>query len=128
MPEEGYPVQWTGRCAVITMPSEVDTSNGDQIRSDLLTAIDQGAAPLIVDLSTTTFCDSAGVKAVVSAYRRAVTKGTNVRLVISSPMVRRVFALTEADRLVSVYPTLADASSDLGDQGSPSPNGDAPGR
>lgn len=124
MPEEGFPVQWTGRCAVITLPSEVDTSNGDQIRSDLLTAIDQGAAPLIVDLSTTTFCDSAGVKAVVSAYRRAVTKGTDIRLVIASPMVRRVFALTEADRLVLVYTTLAEASSDLADLGRPSRDGD----
>ncbi|MBO0810285.1 MAG: STAS domain-containing protein [Actinobacteria bacterium] len=124
MPEEGYPVQWTGRCAVITLPSEVDTSNGDQIRSDLLTAIDQGAAPLIVDLSATTFCDSAGVKAIVSAYRRAVTKGTNIRLVIASPTVRRVFALTEADRLVSVYTTLAEASKDLADLGGRSRNGD----
>jgi anti-anti-sigma factor len=109
---------------VVTLPSEVDTSNGDQIRSDLLLAIDQGAAPLIVDLSTTTFCDSAGVKAIVSAYRRAVTRGSKVRLVITSPMVRRVFALTEADRLVTVYPTLADARSDLSDE--PHPNGSHP--
>jgi anti-anti-sigma factor len=109
---------------VITLPSEVDTSNGDQIRSDLLTAIDQGAAPLIVDLSATTFCDSAGVKAIVSAYRRAVTTGTDIRLVIASPMVRRVFALTEADRLVSVHTTLAEASSDLADLGRPSRDGD----
>jgi hypothetical protein len=48
--------------------------------------------------------------------------------VITSPMVRRVFALTEADRLVTVYPTLADARSDLAEDPHPNGNHPAPGR
>ncbi|HXZ70705.1 MAG TPA: hypothetical protein VEH31_07530 [Streptosporangiaceae bacterium] len=44
MPERSYPVQWTGRYAVMTLPEDMDGSNADQIREQLLWLINRGAA------------------------------------------------------------------------------------
>jgi anti-anti-sigma regulatory factor len=38
-----YPVQWTGRQAVVTLPEHIDVSNAGQIREELLSVINRGA-------------------------------------------------------------------------------------
>ena len=45
-------MQWTGRQAVVTLPQDIDTSNADQIREQLLWIINRGAAVLIADLTS----------------------------------------------------------------------------
>jgi anti-sigma B factor antagonist len=104
-----YPVRWAGRLAVVAMPGEIDVSNAPAILSKLLSVLDRQPATLIVDMTTTTFCDSAGMKAVVRAYRRAAAEETELRLVMAAPAVRRVFSVTGIDRLIDTYPTLAAA-------------------
>src|SRR5712691_10309647 len=68
---ERYPVLWIGQVAVVTLPPEIDVTNADMVREDLLSVMNQGAVLLIADLSKTTFCDSAGVSALVRTFRRA---------------------------------------------------------
>lgn len=97
----------TGSRAVVTMPAELDAMNADEIRDALLSAADSGVTTLIIDMSTTTFCDSSGVHAVISAYRQAAQTGTEVRLVVTT--VRRVFRLIGADQVMPTYPTLVAA-------------------
>jgi len=58
-----HPVLWIGQAAAVTLPAEIDIGNADRVREDLLSVLNQGATLLIADLSTTTFCDSAGVGA-----------------------------------------------------------------
>ncbi|MGO9216530.1 MAG: PAS domain S-box protein [Streptosporangiaceae bacterium] len=107
---EIYPVRWTGRRAVITLPEHIDVSNAGQIREELLSVINRGAVALIADLTATVSCDHAGADAVVRAYHRAAVSGTELRLVVTAPIVRRVLSLTGLDRLVSVYPSLEAAT------------------
>jgi anti-sigma B factor antagonist len=109
MPVESYPVRWAGETAIITFPPEVDITSADEVRDKLLSVLNQGATTLIVDMSATTFSDSAGVNAIVRAYRRASATGSQMRLVITSPAVRRVYCITEVDRLIPVYASLGDA-------------------
>ena len=109
MPEQHAPVLWLGQAAVTTLPVEIDIANAGQVREDLLTVLNRGPDLLIVDMTGTTFCDSAGVNALVRAYKRAATCGASMRLVVSAPTVRRVFAITGIDRLVVTYPTVAAA-------------------
>jgi anti-anti-sigma regulatory factor len=42
------------------MPAEIDVANADEIQRALVSAASLGAPVLIVDMSGTTFCDSAG--------------------------------------------------------------------
>ncbi|HLN66536.1 MAG TPA: STAS domain-containing protein [Streptosporangiaceae bacterium] len=109
MSREHYPVLRIGQTAVITLPPEIDIVNADQVREDLLWLINQGAVLLIADLSKTTFCDSAGVSALVRSFRRAEASGGRMHLVVSTSPVQRVLALTGVDRLLDIFPNVTAA-------------------
>jgi anti-anti-sigma factor len=104
-----YPVQWMGQQAVVALPEHIDVSNAGLIREQILSVINRGADILIVDMAVTVSCDHAGADAVVRAYQRATVSGTQLRLVVTAPIVRRVLSLNGLDRLVSIYPSLEAA-------------------
>jgi len=106
MLNDHYPVLWVGQTAVVTLPAEIDITNADQVREDMLSVLNQGATLLIADLSTTTFCDSAGVGALARTFRRADANQSEMRLVISTRTVLRVLSLTGVDRLIDIYPSV----------------------
>jgi PAS domain S-box-containing protein len=49
--------------------------------------------------------------AIARAYQRAAVSGTQLRLVVTAPVVRRVLGIEGLDRLVSVYPTVEAATA-----------------
>ena len=107
MSGERYPVLWIGQVSVVTLPAEIDVTNADATREELLAVLNQGAAMLVADMSKTVFCDSSGVSALVRVFRHATTSGAVIRLVVSTPGVQRVLSITGVDRLVDVYPSVA---------------------
>jgi anti-anti-sigma factor len=111
MADSAFPISWSGTQATITLPGDIDVNNVGQLRDRLLTAINRGADPLIVDMTTTASCDHACIDALVRAYQRASVNGTQVRLVVSAPVVRRVLGIEGIDRLVSIYPSVEAATA-----------------
>ena len=109
MPEELCPVLWIGRAAVATLPAEIDVTNADPIREELLSVVSQGAALLVADLSMTTFCDSTGVSTLVRTLRRTSASQAALRLVVNTPSVQRVLSITGVDRLLEVFPSVSAA-------------------
>jgi anti-anti-sigma factor len=109
--EDVYPVRWAGKQAVVTLPEDIDVSNADQIREQLLAVINRGAAVLIADMTATVSCDYVGGEAVIRAYQRAVISGTDLRLVVTDRIVRRMLSYNGADRLVPIYPSLEAAQA-----------------
>lgn len=107
MAVEDCKIRWAGLHAIITMPAEIDVTNADEIRQALLGVASQGPAVLIIDMSQTTFCDCAGVHAIIAAQQQAAASGTRLR--IAATAVLRILTLTEADQLIPLYPTLAAA-------------------
>ena len=115
MPQERLPVAWLGEAAVITLPEEIDISNSEQVRDELLLLLNRGPAVLIVDMTETTFCDSAGVNALVRAHKRATANGAEIRVVVASRGVQRVLAITGVDRLIPVYPSVTASLAETGE-------------
>jgi anti-sigma B factor antagonist len=103
--EDGYPVEWVGRQAVVRLPDHIDLSNAGSISEELLALINRGAVVLIVDMAATASCDYVGAEALVRACKRAVASGAQLRLVVPAEVVRRVLSLSGLDRLVWVYPS-----------------------
>ena len=101
---------------MVTLPAEVDVSNADQIRQDLAALLAQDASVVIVDMSPTTFCDSAGVTALVRAVRQANASGAGLRVAASAPAVTRVLTITGVDQLIEIYPSVAAAMADPGSE------------
>jgi anti-sigma B factor antagonist len=111
--EDRFSATWSGRTAVVTAAGEIDITNAESLRDALLSALNAGALGLVVNMTATTFLDSAGVTALVRASRRAAATEATVRLAVTSPAVLRVLNLVGIDRLVEVHPSVADAVASL---------------
>ena len=107
MTAEGGGLRWMGEQAVVTAPAEIDAANAGEIRQALLAAASHDAAVLIIDMSATTFCDSAGVQAIIDTYNQAAATHTQLRLVATA--VLRILTLVGVDQLTPIYPTLEAA-------------------
>jgi len=114
--EERFPVSRFSKTAVVKLPAEIDLTIADAVREALLSVLNQGALALVVDMTATTFCDSAGITALVRAHRRAAANGATIRLAAAAPPVLRVFSLVGIDRLIDVHPSVEAALASLPDQ------------
>jgi anti-sigma B factor antagonist len=114
--EDSFLVSWYGRTAVVKLPAEIDLTIADAMREALLSVLNQGAMGLVVDMTATTFCDSAGITALVRAHRRAAANGATMRLSAAAAPVLRVFSLVGIDRLIDVHPSVDAALASLPDQ------------
>jgi len=94
---------------VVVTPEEIDITNAVSLRAALLDAASRGRRTMVVDMSGTHFCDTAGLHALVSAHRRAETEGSRVLLVVAANAVLRILAITGLDTVLARYSSLDDA-------------------
>jgi anti-sigma B factor antagonist len=94
---------------VVALPEEIDIANALQVGEDLRAALRPGLAVLIADMTSTMFCDSAGLRQLLLATDAAAAVGAELRLVTESTAVLRVLQVTGTDRLLQTYPTLPAA-------------------
>ena len=111
--EERFPATWSGRTTVVTAAGEIDLTNAESLREALLSALNAGALGLVVDMTATTFIDSAGVTALVRASRRARDSAATVRLAVAAPSILRVLNLVGIDQLIKVRPSVTEALASL---------------
>jgi anti-sigma B factor antagonist len=105
-----YPFQIADCVPVVTAPAEIDATTAGQLRVILLKWHTRGHVTVVVDMTGTQFCDSAGLRELVRAHKRAVAEGGELRLVLPADgAVRRVFAFTGLDRLVPQFTALGRA-------------------
>jgi anti-sigma B factor antagonist len=109
MPEASFPVETVGGVPVATAPEEIDIGNAAGLRAALLQAAAPGNGTLVVDMSRTQFCDSAGLHVLARAHERAQADGGELLLVICGAAVLRIFAVTGIDRLIPSFPSLGQA-------------------
>jgi anti-sigma B factor antagonist len=89
------PVSTVGGDTIAVLPPEVDAFNAPLISDALLALLDEGVPYLIVDLTTTRFCDCAGLRAVTRVRRRAGALLTPACVALpDTGSVRRVAELT----------------------------------
>jgi anti-sigma B factor antagonist len=95
---------------IVVLPTEIDVTNCDEVLTKLAVALAPGVSLVIADMTSTIFCDTSGVRALVEAYDRAVIDDIGFRLAISAEgSVRRVLELTGIIRLLPVYLGLDEA-------------------
>jgi anti-sigma B factor antagonist len=100
---------------IVVLPAEIDVTNATQVLAKLAAALVPGVPLVIADMTSTIFCDTSGVRALVDAYDRAVTDDIGFRVAIAPEgSVRRVLELTGIIRMLPVYPNLDEAISPPG--------------
>jgi anti-sigma B factor antagonist len=106
---------------VVTLPAEIDISNAAAVEAQLLAACAPGLT-IIADLSATTFCDSSGIRALLTAHQHAAADDARFRAVVPPGPVRRMLALTAFDTILNIFPTVTEALA----AGYPDPLSDPP--
>jgi len=108
MPEQEFRMWSLGGLPIVTPPPEIDVGNAEHFGAALVAAA-RDHATIIVDMAATEFCDSSGLGALAMAVRRAQDAGGELRLVVGSPSVRKVLAVTGLDSVCVLFDQLPEA-------------------
>jgi anti-sigma B factor antagonist len=109
VPDNRRPLVING-VAVVSAPAEIDIANAEQLRTVLLEAGRRGNARVVVDMTRTRYCDSAGFSALVAAHKWALAEGGGLRLVIpADSRVLRIFTVTGLGRFIPRFGSLEQA-------------------
>lgn len=93
---------------IAAVAGDIDLSTVASLREHLFKLASTGQT-LIVDLNHVTFIDSAGLGALVGAYRQAAEHGGRLYAVCSRPQTRRLLWLTGVDRRIPLAATVDGA-------------------
>ncbi|WP_433889787.1 STAS domain-containing protein [Streptomyces sp. CA-111067] len=102
-------VRQDGRTAVLTPAGELDHHTADLLSEPLGAAVDAGVKRLVIDCSELEFCDSTGLNVLLGARLRAEAAGGEVLLAAMRPTVARVFEITGAEAVFTIYDALDQA-------------------
>ncbi|MFJ8815653.1 STAS domain-containing protein [Amycolatopsis thermoflava] len=92
---------------VVHVAGELDMLTAPQVEAAVLREVRSAADVIVLDLSRVTFLGLQGLSIIVVAQEEA--GDTEVRVVASTPVTLRPLQLTQIDRLVDVYGSLAEA-------------------
>ena len=83
----------------------------EQLESMVRKLLDSGDLKFVLDATKLDYMDSAGIGALVSALTSVKKAGGELRLAGAKDRILRLFTMTGVDRLLTIYPTVADATS-----------------
>jgi anti-sigma B factor antagonist len=75
----------------VQVAGEVDLANVGELVTALERAVTESPRGLVLDLSATTYVDSAGLSAILSAYQRLRSSNGVIVIVITNPVLREIF-------------------------------------
>jgi anti-sigma B factor antagonist len=97
------------RTAVISVAGEVDLYTAPELKRELVSAIDQGARKIVVDLSEATFIDSTTLGVLLSGVKRLRPLDGELAVVCTDRNIRKIFEITLLDRVFSIHEDRAEA-------------------
>lgn len=113
MSEVSYPIEMIRGVPVVAAPEEIDIGNAGLLRAALLQVAAHGYATVVLDLSRTRFCDSAGLTVLIRAHKGAIAEGGELRLVVGTPQVQRILTVTGLRQLLRYFPSVTAAVAEL---------------
>ena len=95
---------------IVPMPAEIDLANAGQVGEQLLTAVGPGVTVVVADLTTTEFCDSAGIRTLLSARDSVAAQRAQLRLAVARDgAVRRALQAIGLQHVLPLYPNVTAA-------------------
>ena len=94
---------------VVAVRGEIDLFTARQFKQALTASIDMGFVRIVVDLTETTFLDSAGLGALIGVLKRLRARHGALAIVNVNEPVARTFAATGMDQIFTILPTRDDA-------------------
>ena len=88
---------------VIQPSGHVNAANAVEFQQQLTTAVSSGERPVLVDMHRVESIDSAGLMALVSAFRLAQSRKQRFGLCCLAPSIRIIFELTQLDEAFEIF-------------------------
>jgi anti-anti-sigma factor len=109
---ESRPQAGGAEVVVARVEEEIDLSNADRLGAEIVKAVPSAAAGLVVDLSSVSYIDSAGIGLLFKLRERLQNRRQHLAVAVpdESP-VRRVLVVSAFNRIVEMAPTVDDATS-----------------
>ncbi|MBB5159831.1 STAS domain-containing protein [Saccharopolyspora phatthalungensis] len=106
--------RWFDRVLLVEVAGEVELLNAPQVESELMAALDERPAVLVLDISGVTFLSSAGLAVLVRGRHRAGER-TRFRVVANGAATLRPIQLTGLDQEIDVVTSREQAMAMAGD-------------
>lgn len=94
---------------LVEVNGRVDSMNAGDLGAALSSAIDAGSKQIVLDLSQVSYMSSAGLRELVSAFKKARRVNGDLRIAQPSPRVQEVLEMAGLDTIFQIYPTQIDA-------------------
>ncbi|MEV4941535.1 STAS domain-containing protein [Streptomyces zaomyceticus] len=97
--------------AVVCVAGDLDMHHLKEVRSTLMRAIAEAppGTEVVIDLVYSSFCDSSGLEALLTARQRALDTGRTLRLGAPSHQMLRLMEITDTAWLFEMGPAPGDA-------------------
>ena len=94
---------------VVAVTGEIDLFTAPEFKQRVAEPIDAGRSNVIVDLSATTFIDSASLGVLIGAHRRLKLRGGSLVVVCDNEAIVKTFRITGLDGVFTLVRSLDDA-------------------
>jgi anti-sigma B factor antagonist len=107
--------EWHDEVPVARVQGEIDVSNAKEIGDRLRSLLTNQAVAMVVDLSQTTYLDSAGLNLLFALGEEMGDRQQRLGLVVvDTTPIARMMRLTGLDKAFPLHATLAQALADVG--------------
>lgn len=92
---------------------KLDASNASDLKSELVLLNKKGVNSMVINLSSTKYCDSSGLSAILVANR--LCKDTNGKFILCGlqPNVSKMISISQLDKVLTIYKNLEEATSQV---------------
>ncbi len=104
-----FHVSEVDQVTLIEVNGRIDGMNAEELRETLVCEIERGARQLVLDLSKVSYMSSAGLRELVSAYRKLKDLSGDLRLAQPSSRVQDVLEMSGLDTIFQIYLTQTEA-------------------
>lgn len=94
---------------LVELVGRVDSSNANVLGEALTYEIENGHTNLVLDLSGVDYMSSAGLRELVSGYKKVKRIAGDLRLVQPTPRVQEILEMSGLDTVFQIFPTRMDA-------------------
>ncbi len=87
----------------IILPDKIDLTNANAFKRDLQTLYDQGYNLIMLDCSSLTIIDSAGLGSLIMFQKKLKQRGGELKLInVNHSYIRHLFDMIELNRIIKI--------------------------
>jgi anti-sigma B factor antagonist len=87
---------------ITSQVDKLNVGNAPELKSELVTLNKNSVNTIIIDLSNTTYCDSSGLSAILSANRLCKNSGGKFILCGLQPNVQKMIEISQLNRVLNI--------------------------